>query len=251
MTNPAAAAVPQTMAAALVLAQANAQAVGKDKKNEYHRYKYASAEAIIEEARGALTSAGLALLVTTWRVVDRNPQAKEKEPIGRLEVDYLLVHGMTGVERQFTASTPIIPEKGRPEDKAEAGALTSNLGYFLRGLLLLPREDETAAVDQRDDRSYQGPASDERPPAAQPAAADPDAAAWDALEKQWVASIDKAIAAKDLGALEAVPPAVKKSGAPVAYQKRVSDYYNPRSKKLKAELAAASAGTPSDGGKAA
>src|SRR5258707_6928030 len=57
------------------------------------------------------------------------------------------------------SETPIVEDKSRPMDKAVATALTYNLGYTLRGLLLLPRvEDE---VDQRDDRKYEPtPAAD-------------------------------------------------------------------------------------------
>jgi lysozyme len=43
----------------------------------------------------------------------------------------------------------------RPLDKAVATAMTYNLGYFLRGLLLLPRVEEGTDVDQRDDRTHE------------------------------------------------------------------------------------------------
>jgi hypothetical protein len=47
---------------------------------------------------------------------------------------------------------PFAEEKGRPLDKALAGALTSSLGYWLRSLLLVPRDDEE--MDKRDDRAH-------------------------------------------------------------------------------------------------
>jgi hypothetical protein len=47
-----------------------------------------------------------------------------------------------------------VPEKGRPIDKSLAGCLTSSLNYWLRDLLLVPREDENE-MDRRDDRAYE------------------------------------------------------------------------------------------------
>jgi hypothetical protein len=134
--------------AAMVQAQRIAQAVAKQSTNTFHRYKYASAEALIEEGRSALSEAGLALLTTTWSVTPTVDDGIARSSV--LRVTYLLVH-TSGQHLQMVTETSIIPEKGRPQDKAEATALTYNLGYFIRGLLLLPREDESASVDQRRD----------------------------------------------------------------------------------------------------
>ncbi len=57
---------------------------------------------------------------------------------------------------------PVLPEKGRPVDKAEATALTYSLGYVLRGLLKIPRTADADDLDQRDDR---GRDPTPRPPA--------------------------------------------------------------------------------------
>src|SRR5207247_10285919 len=130
--------------AALVEAAANAKAVEKDSTNSYHKYKYASAEAIMDEARGALTSAGLHALTVGWEFVPRAVEATGPDGearmfggvAGRMVVRYRLVH-KSGEWLDFELSTPVIPEKGRPEDKAEATALAYNAGYFLRGLLML------------------------------------------------------------------------------------------------------------------
>lgn len=127
---------------ALIKAQSIAGSVEKTSKNDFHKYRYASAEAIIVEARAALVEAGLALVCVGWW---------HKED--RLLVEYELLHE-SGETKSFNCSSPIVVEKGRPQDKAEAAALTYNLGYFLRGLLLLPRVDERDEVDQRDDRNH-------------------------------------------------------------------------------------------------
>lgn len=137
----------QNLAAAMVKAQASAQAVAKTSENKFHRYRYASAEALIEEGREALSGAGLALITLRWEVL---PAATEGAS-SRVHVHYLLLH-TSGESISLDATTSVLPEKGRPQDKAEATALTYNLGYFIRGLLLLPREEESIAVDQRDDR---------------------------------------------------------------------------------------------------
>lgn len=131
----------KSLAAALIAAQQAAQGVTKDSKNEFHRYKYASSEAIIEEARAALSSAGLAVLTLGW---------KPSEDKTTMCVRYRLL-ALSGELLDFECSTAIVPEKGRPQDKAEATALTYSLGYFLRGLLLLPRVDAEHEVDKRND----------------------------------------------------------------------------------------------------
>jgi hypothetical protein len=136
-----------SLAAALVAAQKDADAVSKSSKNTFHGYKYASAEALIAEARESLSENGLALMPVCWKIVP----SEVAGPSSKIVVDYLLMHE-AGDTRALQFETSVIPEKGRPQDKAEAAALTLNLGYTLRGLLLLPREDETASVETRDDR---------------------------------------------------------------------------------------------------
>lgn len=146
--------IKMSLAAQLVQAQSHAQAVAKESTNQFHRYKYASAEALIEEARGALSKAGLALITTAWHF---EPQAQGQDlsapgVAGTILVKYMLLGNDAKLE--MSAETAVLVEKGRPLDKAQATALTYNLGYFLRGLLLLPREDAEEAVDARDDRPH-------------------------------------------------------------------------------------------------
>ena len=59
---------------------------------------------------------------------------------------------------------------GRPADKAEAAAVTSDLAYTIRGLLLLTRGLEDGSIDGRDDRQYdRRPPENDRPPSDRPA----------------------------------------------------------------------------------
>lgn len=143
--------IPKSIAIALVRAQKAAHTVGKDGKNTFHGYKYASAESIITEARAALGEAGLACACVGWDWV-----RGADDDTDRVIVRYILASESEGETWECApCSTPVLPEKGRPEDKAEATALTYNLGYFLRGLLLLPRVEEGAEVDTRDDSRAQ------------------------------------------------------------------------------------------------
>ena len=154
---------PLSLGARLVKAQGIAQAVAKESFNAYQKYRYASSEAVIEEARGALNQAGIALFARDWCFNALVP-LPEMGHVGKMVVTYFLTDGFQ--EMRMSAETAVIVDKGRPLDKAQATALTYNLAYFLRSLLLLPREDESESVDARDDRHQDRPAM--RPSAPQP-----------------------------------------------------------------------------------
>lgn len=141
---------------ALVAAQAAAQAVGKDAKNTHHGYGYASAEAIITEAKAVLTAHGLAFFPATSQIVT-------VEGGQTLKTTWGLVH-TGGQKTAFLTEWPIVPDKGRPADKALASARTSSLAYILRDLLLLPRVDPT---DDMDHSSRDHSARKDQPPPAQ------------------------------------------------------------------------------------
>jgi hypothetical protein len=152
--------------AALSRAVAKAQAVGKDSTNTFSHYKYASAEALIEESRGCLSAEGLTVIPKAWRVMPLASAVPTGSKAGMYFADvvvtYLVAHKDGGV-LECEASTPACTDNGRPQDKAVATALTYSLGYFLRSLLLLPRVDAEHDVDQRDDRRG-NPGRDDRAP---------------------------------------------------------------------------------------
>lgn len=132
---------------ALAAAQRDAHAVEKTSQNTFHRYSYASTEALITEARVALGKHGLALFPSSVTSATENGEET-------LHVIYVLAHE-SGEQIALSSSTPVVPEKGRPRDKAVATAKTYDLGYTLRSLLLLPRVEEGTDVDQRDDREHE------------------------------------------------------------------------------------------------
>lgn len=151
----------KTLAEGLVAAQAAARSVEKDRFHDHHRYAYASAEAMITEGRAALAAGDVALLTLGW---DWHAEPTGETP-GRVIIRYALIHA-SGETREFTSSTWVVPGKGRPLDKAESGAITENLSYTLRGLLLLPRVDERVSVETREDGPAEQPATSPRVAAA-------------------------------------------------------------------------------------
>lgn len=136
--------------AAIAKATFRAKAIEKDAENTHHHYRYASAEAVIEEARVPLAGEGVCV-IQTWNVVHRQDSG---DWFADVDCTYLVAHAEGGW-LQMTVPFPAIRGKGRPEDKAIAASLTYSLGYFLRGLIMLPRVDAAADTDQRDDRDYE------------------------------------------------------------------------------------------------
>ena len=143
--------------AALAEAQRHAKMVGKDGTNAFHKYAYTTAESVIEEVRICLSSFGLALSKTDSRIVESAMQGYEL--IGKDQVrtfrycslvtTWELTH-KDGYSRTIGVEWPIVPEKGRPIDKAVAVADTSTISYLLRDVLCLTRKD--ADDDMNDDR---------------------------------------------------------------------------------------------------
>lgn len=136
-------------AKALAVAIANCKPVSKDGKNAFHKYKYATADAIIEEARSALSGAGLVLLP-----LEASLNGTERNGPDRFELvrTFVLLHS-SGEMTPLRVCWPVVPDNGRPLDKATAIADTLSLSYLLRDLLLMPRVDPTDDMNARDDRS--------------------------------------------------------------------------------------------------
>lgn len=177
---------------ALAKAQQAAQGVEKASSNAYHKYKYASSEDVITEARRALDSHGLAFFATDYRI-DRRDDGLV------LAARYLLTHS-SGESLEMHSETPIIPEKGRPEDKATAAAKTYDLAYLLRGLLLLPRVEEGVEVDSRNDEAYQ---PRQRPTAREiqeeARQAEPPKDGWPEARERWIRTLGDQLFADCVG----------------------------------------------------
>lgn len=183
--------------AALVKAQQSVKPVEKDSKNSFHHYRYASSEDVISESRRALSSNGLAFAVTSYRVATT-------ETGMMLHATYVLAHS-SGECLEVLSETPIIPEKGRPEDKATATAETYNLAYTLRGLLLIERVEEGMQADARDDSGYQPKKQEAKPQAA------PQKSKIDQWRDSWISTLGEQLFADTVGcdlkdAKKFVPP---------------------------------------------
>ena len=124
-----------TVNEALLTAQKAIKGIDKNGRNDVHNYDYVTAESMIAECREVLHNAGLVL---TAGDVELIPCAADTMivRIGR-------TLSLAGAEAlTLTRDWPAVLSKGRPMDKAVAGALTEDLSYTLRDLLLIPRGDE-------------------------------------------------------------------------------------------------------------
>jgi hypothetical protein len=148
---------------ALADAQLDVQAQAKDATNTFHKYKYTSMEDLLIEARRVLAPHGLAASIDDVTIsfgvpYDSKELDKDGNPITITYRDDVLICTCTlrhasGQSISCQRQQYIMPEKGRPPDKALATANTFALGYWLRDLLLIPRVDDEP--DRRDDSKYE------------------------------------------------------------------------------------------------
>jgi hypothetical protein len=143
-------------AAGLVAAAKSLKAIEKRGHNSFHRYEYATAEDVMDACRSALAAGGMAVDASEWDIQSMTDGSF------LLRQKLRIVHE-SGEYRTRRIVWPIVPEKGRPLDKAVAVALTASLAYAVRGMLLAPRGIGEPDMSARDDTAY-------HPPQAKPAA---------------------------------------------------------------------------------
>lgn len=155
------------LASALVKAQQCVKVALKTSTNDYHKYKYASAEEVLTVGREALNDCGLAMLPVTEDFATITPiDDKCGGAVALVRCKYVVIHE-SGASYEFSTDVPVVPERGkssgwsRPADKATFGARTEALGYALRDLLLIPRQD-AQDVSGRADKGKAGPGTDEQ-----------------------------------------------------------------------------------------
>jgi len=160
------------LVAALLEAQQAIQGIAKDGENTFHRYRYVSAESMFRETRKVLADAGVSVLPlsTSIRVEERSIRI----PIGNRVVEGVEGHGIlcrrylvahrSGQSLEFSQEWPIVPENGRPLDKATGAADTASFSYFLRDLLLIPRVEQGTDLDgdDRDETDVAPPMATQR-----------------------------------------------------------------------------------------
>lgn len=135
------------MAAAWAAAQSAAQTVDKDAHNQDKGYRYAGADSLVREARRALSSVGLAL-VMSWRAFDRPwEKVSANQWIDwRLVCDWMVMHGSATADGRTarlcgTAEIVAIGSAGRPPDKSLLAARTTLAGAVAMSLVALDRSD--------------------------------------------------------------------------------------------------------------
>jgi len=117
------------IAAALLAFQATATGVVKDSKNPHFKNRYASLEAVIDEARPQLQAVGIA-----WM------QAPGGINGGNIEMTTMLLHAASG---QWMSSTMEIP-LGKQDPQSAGSAVTYSQRYALMATLGLPPVDDDA-----------------------------------------------------------------------------------------------------------
>lgn len=144
------------LAQSLAQARDKCKSATKDGYNEYHKYAYATADNVIGGASEAMAGSGLALVPVSEElaVLAGSP------PIYVLNRTLLLSHSSGESIRIEVKGWPVVPERGRPLDKAFCVALTTSLAYKLRDLLQMPRgeDDDAAAQDDRETPVQSAPA---------------------------------------------------------------------------------------------
>ena len=136
--------VSASLDGALLEAQRLIRGVRKGSRNDYHRYNYASAEDMIAESRKVLLAAGLVAPRESWSLAHR-------DSVWIITSTMRIAHPVSGESRLVTTEYPIVPEKGRPLDKAANASLSTSYAYWLRDLLQIPRvETEVCARDDNE-----------------------------------------------------------------------------------------------------
>lgn len=149
------ASVTQALYAALAKAQADCAGTEKKSENKHHRYKYASAEDMIDASTQAMAPHGLSLIL-----ISSEPD-EPKQPRS-MTVRYLMTHAEGGSMALGPYSLTVHPDKGRPMDKAITTCLTYLQAYCIRGILNVPRVEEGTERDSTDDKMIQAYASQEQ-----------------------------------------------------------------------------------------
>ena len=136
------------LAKALSTARDKCMTATKDSKNTFHRYSYASADEVIDVAKTALEGTGLSLVPTCPKI---KVSGSGNMAFYALVRKFILIHTSGEVLPLGEIEWPVIPDKGKPLDKALAIAITSSLSYLYRDLLAMPRGTGDG-MDNRDDR---------------------------------------------------------------------------------------------------
>lgn len=134
----------------LAAAQAAIGVIEKDKRNEFHRYDYASIEAIVLGTREHLLEHGVIVLAGHRELSERTRETNS----GPATVTTVrLTFSIFDVETGFALDVDWAGRGEDPADKGIAKALTDARKTFLIQQLNLARGDDTEADPSTDERS--------------------------------------------------------------------------------------------------
>lgn len=142
-----------SLAAALLEAQAEVGTIGKESRNPHHGFNYTSAEAMISYGRPLLVKHGLLLTLRGHRL---EIIAEGEFWLGKVVACARLDHPASKESAEWPVELAVCEGKGRPLDKAQLGSETEIWGYTLRDLLAIDRQETGDSVSGRDDTAHSG-----------------------------------------------------------------------------------------------
>lgn len=143
--------------AALAKAQGMMRSLVKDRAG--YVSKFVSTETVVAATKEVLSECGLAVVATGSNLtIGEKIDVENKNGVSTIQTWMMRtiyrVYHRDGWSERMHFSMAVVPEKGKPLDKAIAAASTFSLGYFLRGLLQIPRVGSEQEVEERDDRGF-------------------------------------------------------------------------------------------------
>jgi hypothetical protein len=125
--------------------------VDKDGFNDYHKYKYTSAEAMLTAIRGPLTARNVVLMPSLADVTEREITTAKggASTITTVHVDFTFVDGDSGETHKCSWAG----QGDDPADKGLGKAYTNAIKTFLREAFLLPMGDDPEADVATDRRA--------------------------------------------------------------------------------------------------
>jgi hypothetical protein len=131
--------------------------VGKDGRNDFHKYDYTTAEAMLRAIRGPLIERGVVLMPSVTAVTEREISTNngKASTVTTVHVDFTFVDAESGAMHKCSWAG----QGDDPADKGLGKAYTNAIKTFLREAFLLPMGDDPEADKSTDERASQRTAS--------------------------------------------------------------------------------------------
>lgn len=168
-----------SLAARILLAQAELRTIGKDGRNEGQGYNYVREQDVTEQARAALIKHGIVVLPSVPRVEFRAVPTKSGQ--SNLTDVYPVFTVINADDKEDRLDCPWYGCGADTTDKGGNKAITASLKYFLIKLLLIPTGEADPDADSEQDVTTK-PKTQKDPKPADPFGAAPDATPDSATE---------------------------------------------------------------------